>query len=57
MEVDFKEFLSIFGFSSAIHEEKTMEDLFTAFDEDSDGFIGYDDFIRISQSVGERYTE
>jgi len=56
-EVDFSEFLKIFGFSASIDEEKTLDDLFQAFDEDKDGFVTFEDFARISQKVGERYSE
>lgn len=56
-EVNFKEFLKIFGFSASIDEEKTLDDLFHTFDEDNDGLISFDDFARISQKVGERYSD
>lgn len=43
-EINFEEFLKIFGFTSTFEEDKTMDDLFNVFDEDQDGFVAVEDF-------------
>ncbi|KAM3146448.1 hypothetical protein pb186bvf_001417 [Paramecium bursaria] len=55
-DVDFKEFLEIFGFTGTIEDEKVLKDLFEQFTEGRDG-ITIEDFRRVNDLVGERYTE
>ncbi|EAS06132.1 EF-hand protein (macronuclear) [Tetrahymena thermophila SB210] len=56
-EIDFSEFLKIFGFTATFEEDKTLDDLFNVFDEDRDGFVTYEDFYRICRKINERYSE
>lgn len=47
----------MFGFQSEITEEKSLLELFNFFDADRDGLITLEDFQRVTEQVGERYSK
>ncbi|CAK69979.1 unnamed protein product (macronuclear) [Paramecium tetraurelia] len=56
-QVDFEEFLQIFGFQGSIEDEEVLTDLYKQFDSSKEGKITYEDFKRINELVSERYTD
>ncbi|CAD8080244.1 unnamed protein product [Paramecium sonneborni] len=56
-QVDFEEFLQIFGFQGSLEDEEVLSDLYKQFDSSKEGKITYEDFKRINDLVSERYTE
>ncbi|CAD8081657.1 unnamed protein product [Paramecium sonneborni] len=56
-QVDFEEFLQIFGFQGSLEDEEVLSDLYKQFDSSKEGKITYEDFKRINELVAERYTD
>ena len=56
-QVSFPEFLEILGFyKKDLKDEENIKQLFKAFDS-GNGMVSVDDFRRVAQEIGERYSE
>ncbi|KRX08028.1 hypothetical protein PPERSA_06206 [Pseudocohnilembus persalinus] len=55
--INFEQFLHLFGFTKDFNDESNLKDLFNQFDTNLDGLVSLDDFQRISNLVGEKFTQ